>query len=342
MFGPSDACRIDAGTTATVRAGKELRRIVVGCALTIVVGAAAYGATMGLWRGPLQSFYAAIKLVLFFAGVFCLTTLTNAMAASLLRARLSLPQVATCCLLGLTVTAAILGAVAPVAWFAAHHAPPIGTDYRATMQVAHGLLGGHIVVFAVAGVVGIRRMWNLLRELVPQPAVARRVLWAWLLVEGLVGAELSWILRPFLGKPHLPIAFLREDAFASSFFDEVLRITTEVGPSGPWLAAWAAVVVAIIVGLSLRDDARASFSLALDGLVVTHIGGTQSIHVPWDQIAHVQRRGRIVEVGRTDAAALRTDTIVLPCATDDAARAAYEAIELARRAPDQPFRRTGL
>ena len=229
MFGPSDACRIDAGTTAAVRSGTELRRIAVGCAVTITVGAAAYGATMGLWRGPLQAVYAAIKLVLFFAGVFTLTTLTNAVAASLFRARLSLVQVATCCLLGLTVTAAILGALAPLAWFAAEHAPPISNDYQASLQVAHALLGGHIVVFAIAGVVGVRRMWSLLRELIPQPAIARRVLWAWLVVEGLVGAELSWILRPFLGKPHLPIAFLREDAFASSFFDEIGRIAGELG-----------------------------------------------------------------------------------------------------------------
>jgi hypothetical protein len=35
----------------------------------------------------------------------------------------------------------------------------------------------------------------------------------WLVVFGLVGAQMGWILRPFVGNPTLPVQFFREDRF---------------------------------------------------------------------------------------------------------------------------------
>ena len=94
------------------------------------------------------------------------------------------------------------------------------------------------------------------------------------------------------------------------------------------------------MAISLREETTASFAFAPDGLAVTHRGATQTVTIPWAEIAFVQRRGRHVEIGRRDAAALRTDTISLPCPSAAAAVGTYEAIELARKRPDQPFRRT--
>jgi hypothetical protein len=43
----------------------------------------------------------------------------------------------------------------------------------------------------------------------------------WLVLFGLVGAQMGWVLRPFIGAPSLPFEWLR--ARESNFFEAVLR-----------------------------------------------------------------------------------------------------------------------
>jgi hypothetical protein len=340
IVGPAALCRMDAEATGRVRRDRDLGPLLYGCLATIVVGTALYGATMGMWRGPAQAAFASIKLVVLFLGLFALTAASNAMLGGVLRTKLSFRQVAACCLLGLAVTAAMLGALAPVAWFLVSHAPALSADHEASLRVAHQLLTAHVVVFAIAGVLGVRRMYGLLGTLIDDPAVARRVLWTWLAVEGLVGAELSWILRPFLGKPGLPITLLRADAFDSGFFDEVGKMTLALfGPSGPWVAVALVVGATVLVALSLSASAAAEFTLHDAGLTLRHAGSAQSYELHWSQVRFVRRVGRRLEIGRFDDATLRADTLVLPCPDEAAAMAAYEAIELTRRGPTTPFRR---
>lgn len=50
---------------------------------------------------------------------------------------------------------------------------------------------------------------------------ARRVFQIWTLVFGLVGAQMSWIMRPFLGSPGMPFTWFRDRQ--SNFFLEVLK-----------------------------------------------------------------------------------------------------------------------
>jgi hypothetical protein len=42
----------------------------------------------------------------------------------------------------------------------------------------------------------------------------------WVLVFGLVGAQMGWVLRPFIGNPHMPFTFFRERE--GSFFEAVI------------------------------------------------------------------------------------------------------------------------
>jgi hypothetical protein len=62
-----------------------------------------------------------------------------------------------------------------------------------------------------------------LRHLGGGPGPARRILFAWLSVNLLLGAQLSWILRPFIGTPSLPVEFLRADALHGNFFESILH-----------------------------------------------------------------------------------------------------------------------
>ncbi len=62
-----------------------------------------------------------------------------------------------------------------------------------------------------------------MRELSGNPAIARRVLMAWLAVNLFLGSQLCWILRPFIGSPSLPVEFLRTEAFRGNFYETVFR-----------------------------------------------------------------------------------------------------------------------
>jgi len=326
-----------------MRRGTPLTPIVVSCTVCIVVGAGAYGASMGYWRGPLQAVFAATKLVALLLVLFGLTTLTNLVFAGLLRARLTAAQVATATLLGLTITAAVLGALAPLSIFFALHAPSLATadagQTQASLAVAQRLLGLHVVVFAFAGTLGVVRMWRLLRVLVDRDDVARRVLWAWLLIEGLVGAELSWVLRPFVGKPSLPITLLRPDAWDSSFFDELDRIATAVlGPAGTLTVLACGVLALVLVAAMLAQQATAAFSVEPGALVLIPGGAQRSIRVPWADLRSVRRLGPSVEVTCLHRQTLELETIHLPCGDAARARDAYERIELARTRGGAPFR----
>jgi hypothetical protein len=46
---------------------------------------------------------------------------------------------------------------------------------------------------------------------------------AWLAGNGFLGAQFSWILRPFFGTPTIEVAFLRDDPMRGSFYEAVWR-----------------------------------------------------------------------------------------------------------------------
>jgi hypothetical protein len=54
----------------------------------------------------------------------------------------------------------------------------------------------------------------------------RTVFRIWVLVFGLVGAQMGWVMRPFIGDPSKPFTFFRQRE--SNFFQDVLRKTGDV------------------------------------------------------------------------------------------------------------------
>jgi len=57
-------------------------------------------------------------------------------------------------------------------------------------------------------------------------AVARRLFKVWLIVYALVGAQMGWILRPFIGSPDLPFTWFRQRG--GNVFVDVLRTVAEM------------------------------------------------------------------------------------------------------------------
>lgn len=98
--------------------------------------------------------------------------------------------------------------------------------------------------FAVAGFIGLRILLQMLSRLEtaqgggpargkgsgeqatsssppPEMTRARKTFRIWLILYALVGAQMGWILRPFIGAPHLPFSLFR--AREANIFIDVLR-----------------------------------------------------------------------------------------------------------------------
>jgi len=201
---------------------EELKATRLWCyAVVIVAGAGLYGAAMGWWRAPLQGLYTAIKFPL----LILLTTLGNAllngMLAPLLGLNISMRQSFLANLISFTIASAILGAFAPLVAFMVWNAPPMTADVARSAGTYSFIQVTHVVIIAFAGVAANLRLVQLLRELSGSAAIARRVLFAWLAGNLFLGSQLTWILRPFIGSPGLPVEFLRAAAFQGNFYETV-------------------------------------------------------------------------------------------------------------------------
>lgn len=190
------------------------------CAGVIAGGCGVYGLSLGLWRGETQAWCTAIKFPL----LIFLTCLGNAalngVLAQLLGLGLSLRQSFLAILMSFVLAALILAAFSPVMLFLLWNTPPLSE----AGSPGHSLtLLSHVAVIAFAGVVANRRLFRLLVALSADRGAARRILFAWLAGNLLLGSQLAWILRPFVGSPGLPVQFLRDNPLRGNFFEALLH-----------------------------------------------------------------------------------------------------------------------
>ena len=193
----------------------------------IILGAGLYGAAMGWWRDPQQAFYVAIKFPLIILLTTAGNALLNAMLAPLLGLNLAFRQSGSAILMSFTITAVILGAFSPLVAFMVWNAPDMAAKNLSGPTYSFILLT-HVSVIALAGVTGNARLFQLLAQLGGSRTVARRVLLAWLAGNLFLGSQLSWILRPFIGSPTLPVEFVRQAAFHGNFFEAIIHSLRQI------------------------------------------------------------------------------------------------------------------
>ncbi|MGD0168062.1 MAG: hypothetical protein ABSC51_12380 [Gaiellaceae bacterium] len=193
----------------------------------IILGAGLYGAAMGWWRDPQQALYVAVKFPL----IILLTTLGNAllngMLAPLLGLNLPFRQSFSAILMSFAIASVILGAFSPLLAFMIWNSPPMSP--QAVSGATYGFIKlANVAVIAFAGTTGNVRLFQLLARLGNSRAVARRVLFAWLAGNFFLGSQLSWILRPFIGSPALPVEFFRATALHGNFYENVFQTVLQV------------------------------------------------------------------------------------------------------------------
>jgi len=189
--------------------------------ITVALGSALYGFTVGIWRAPLQALYTAIKFPLLIFLTCAGNAVVNGMLAQLFGSGLSLKQTSVAILMSFAIAATILPGLSPITLFICYNAPPLGST---TAIFGHSVtLLAHVAAIAFAGVIANRRLLELLRKISSRDATARAVLFSWLTGNLFLGAQLAWNLRPFIGSPKLAVQFFRDDPLRGNFYEAVWR-----------------------------------------------------------------------------------------------------------------------
>jgi hypothetical protein len=169
------------------------------------LSSAAFGAAIGAYTGGRQILYAAVKMPL-----YLLCTLAISFAAMHLFAarRLRLRDTLAVATEAGSLTALVLGALAPVVFLLAAAWPR--SSYTGLVLVL-------VAAVAAGGVAGVARLHARLR----QPGLTA----AWVLLYQFVGAQMGWLLKPWVGHTATDDRFLplREN-LQGNFYESVFGI----------------------------------------------------------------------------------------------------------------------
>lgn len=190
-------------------------RGLASCVGVIVVGCALYGATVGLWRSPLQAVYVAIKMPLVLLLTATGNAVLNGVLAQLLGTGLSFRQTSLAIVMSFAIAAIILASLSPLVLFLLVNTPPLSPNGRGGDVTLVAL----VAAIAFAGVVANARLLGLIEHASHSRAMALRTLLAWLAGNLLLGSQIAWILRPYVGPSELPVEFLRAEPWRGNFFE---------------------------------------------------------------------------------------------------------------------------
>ena len=241
-----DLDRLLSGDLTGVNALRE-RGLAVSAwrlSICIVVLAMSYGICMGVYGAfreknptPMQVVASMVKVPLVFYLTLLVTLPSLYVFNALVGSRLSLPGVVRLLIASIGVNVTVLASLGPiVAFFSV-----CTTSYPFMLLL-------NVAAFAVAGLFGLRFLLQTLQRLTvaasqlqspAEGAVAvetprdraiadqvRTVFRVWVIVFCLVGAQMGWVLRPFVGNPNVPFAWFR--ARHSNFFMAVLEAISKL------------------------------------------------------------------------------------------------------------------
>ncbi len=195
-------------------------------AASLALGAV-YGLGMGLyaglggrddsWKYLLAS---ALKVPLLFLLTLIVTFPSLYVFAALADSKLRLRDTLRLLVAAIAVNLGVLASFAPVTVFFT-----LSTDSYAFMIFLN------VLFFAIAGGVGLAFLNRAVNAVFAPDARAaagaraRRIFRLWLVIYGIVGAQMGWILRPFIGNPHLEFEPFRRRW--SNVFEFLLRSLTD-------------------------------------------------------------------------------------------------------------------
>jgi hypothetical protein len=230
---------------------------VGGLSVVLVVLGMFYGACMGCFAlfktsGPsyLQLVATTLKVPILFILTLAITFPSLYVFNALVGSRLALDAVLRLLAAALAVTMAVLASLGPIVSFFS-----LSTTSHPFMVLVN------VVVFAVSGALGLIFLLQTLQRLSMAPPTSpstkavedlarnpfqvdpapgaldplegqvlgrhvKAVFRCWVVLFGLVGAQMAWVLRPFIGNPSMPFVWIRPRD--SNFFQGVLHALASV------------------------------------------------------------------------------------------------------------------
>ncbi len=198
----------------------QLRASLWKAILTIILGAGCYGFTVGLWRGLEMAAYVAFKTPLLLFLTLSITGFLNGLIALLFGTGIGFRQSLLCQLLAFALASTFLASLAPVTFFMALEITP-SIDKSSAIRSHSVYLLTHTSIIGLGGFLAVIRLFDLIRELTPNQQASQITLLAWLISNAFVGAQLSFLMRPFFGSPNLKIELFRDDLFNGTFYEAI-------------------------------------------------------------------------------------------------------------------------
>lgn len=182
-------------------------RPIAGLLLLSTAASACFGAAVGCYVGRFQILYDAVKMPLFFMGTLGISfAAMHVFAARERRARETLAAA----LDTVAITAVVLGALSPIVGLVSLSCPrPSPKAYQFLVL----LLASSV---AAAGVTGVCRLHARLHS--------PRLTAAWVVIYQFVGAQMAWLLKPWVSHTFTDDRFLplREN-LQGNFYESVIR-----------------------------------------------------------------------------------------------------------------------
>ncbi len=177
---------------------------------------AIYGGIIGAYGGGLQIISSAIKLPALYLLTLLICLPTLYFFDILFGSRLGFRQYVTMALTAVSVIGVLLFSFAPVILF-----------FLISVKDYFFFLLLNVLVMGVTGTIGVRLFYKGMRDIsgspdTPNPTSRRYLLQGWMLLYGLVGSQLGWTLRPFLGFDGEPFQVFRPE-IDGNFYAQVAR-----------------------------------------------------------------------------------------------------------------------
>jgi hypothetical protein len=187
-------------------------------ALLVALLYGGYGVSMGLFHSPTAAMVSALKLPLLFLLTFGVALPGIYVINAVLGPRLTARSCVTLLLLATSVNALVLASYAPISFFFTL------TTSRTVDSGYPFLVLMHVVVFVAAGLLSAGAIVYILRatsRALGQSAgpVSLGVIIA---LYAFVGAQMAWVLRPWVGAPNAPYQFVRP--FEGNIIEGVWRL----------------------------------------------------------------------------------------------------------------------
>lgn len=181
---------------------KDLPRIIASMSILSACLSAIYGATMGMNHSFLLVVSSAIKLPILFllTAIVCIPSLYTFNV--LLGQRFRFLQTVALMVMTLGTTTILLASLAPLAFF-----------FALTTKDYYFLLLMHVAIFTLCGIYGVQYLYrgcSYIAFRMEQP-LNDLLLRIWIAIYAVVGMQLGWRLRPFIGSVDSPFELFRSE-----------------------------------------------------------------------------------------------------------------------------------